>query len=55
LKKLFEDWKTEQTENKPDPDKEYAEKIGVKKEDLQKYRQIVESLKKLSIRKQTKI
>jgi flagellin-specific chaperone FliS len=47
IEKAFEDWKAEQAENKSDPDKEYAEKIGVKKEDLQRYRQIVESLEKI--------
>jgi flagellin-specific chaperone FliS len=45
IKKAFEEWKEEQKENSTEKaDKEYAEKLGVKKEDLQKYRDIVKSL-----------
>jgi len=47
-KKAFEDWEKEQRENPLErADKEYAEKLGVKKDDLQKYRQIVESSNKI--------
>lgn len=45
IKKAFEEWKKENKENPSEKaDKEYAEKLGVKKEDLQKYREIVKSL-----------
>ncbi len=45
IKKAFEDWKKYQKENSLEKaDKEYAEKLGVKEKDLQKYREIVKSL-----------
>lgn len=45
MKKALKDWKKEQKENPGEKaDKEYADKIGVKKEDLQKYRDIVKLL-----------
>lgn len=45
IKKAFEEWKKENQENSSDKaDKDYAEKLGVKKEDLQKYRDLVKSL-----------
>ncbi|MEK7091387.1 MAG: hypothetical protein AAB900_00165, partial [Patescibacteria group bacterium] len=45
IKKAFDDWREEQRENPLEKaDKEYANKLGVKKEDLQKYRQTVELL-----------
>lgn len=47
-KKALEDWQAEQKENPLDKaDKEYADKLGVKKEDLQKYRQTVEALNEI--------
>jgi flagellin-specific chaperone FliS len=46
LEKAFEQWKEQNRESPADKaDSEYAKKIGVKKEDLQKYRKIAESLK----------
>ncbi len=45
IKKAFDEWKKEKGENAGEKaDAEYAEKLGVKKEDLQKYREIVKSL-----------
>jgi len=45
IKKVFEEWKKKQKENpKEKADQEYADKLGVKKEDLKKYRDIVKSL-----------
>lgn len=48
IKKAFEEWKKEQGESpKEKADQEYANKLGVEKDDLQKYRKIVESLKNI--------
>ncbi len=45
IKKAFKEWQEIKKENPQDAaDKEYAEKIGVKKEDLKKYRDIVKKL-----------
>jgi hypothetical protein len=48
IEKAFKEWKSAKNESPLDKaDEEYAEKLGVKKEELQKYRQIVESLEKV--------
>lgn len=48
IKKSFKEWQKSQGENSLEvADKEYAEKLGVKKDDLLKYRKIVESLGKI--------
>lgn len=48
IKKAFEEWKESKGENPLErADNEYAEKLGVKKEELQKYRNIVELLEKI--------
>lgn len=48
IKKAFEEWQKAKEENPLEvADKEYAEKLGVKKEDLRKYRDIVNSLEKI--------
>jgi len=48
VKKAFQDWQEEQAKHNPDKlDEEYAQKIGVAKEDLQAYRKITESLSEI--------
>lgn len=48
IEKAFEVWQKKQEKNPLDwALKEYAEKLGVKKEDLQKYRKIIEELNKI--------
>lgn len=49
IEKAFKDWKEAQKgkDSKDKADQDYADKIGVKKEDLQKYRQIAENLQKI--------
>ena len=48
IEKAFKKWQTANSENQLDrADKEYAEKLGVKKEDLQKYRDIVKKLEQI--------
>lgn len=48
IEKAFKDWQAQQGENPLDrADREYAEKLGVKPEDLRQYREIVESLNKI--------
>lgn len=48
IEKAFKEWKESKGENPLDKaDKEYAAKLGVKKEDLQEYRRITESLEKI--------
>ena len=48
IEKAFKKWQTVNSENQLDrADKEYAEKLGVKKEDLQKYRDIVKKLEQI--------
>ncbi|MBP6911925.1 MAG: VWA domain-containing protein [Candidatus Pacebacteria bacterium] len=48
VKKALKEWKEEKQKNSPDKaDEEYAEKLGVEKKDLQKYRRIAEALQKI--------
>ena len=49
IEKAFEDWKKVQKEkdSKDKADEDYAQKIGVEKEQLQNYRKIVEELNKI--------
>lgn len=48
VKKAFKEWKEEKQKNNPDKvDQEYADKIGVEKEDLQEYRKIAEKLQEI--------
>ncbi len=48
IKKAFKEWQESQGENALDhADKEYAEKLGVTKTDLQRYRDIVKSFEKI--------
>lgn len=48
VKKALKEWKEENKKNDPDKtDQEYADKLGVNKEDLQQYRKVAEELEKI--------
>ncbi|OIO46965.1 MAG: hypothetical protein AUJ28_01545 [Parcubacteria group bacterium CG1_02_37_51] len=48
IKKAFKEYKEEKQKNNPDKiDQEYADKLGVEKKDLQKYRKLAEELEKI--------
>ncbi len=49
MEKAFQSWKEKRGESPADrADREYAEKLGVKPEDLRRYRDIVQSLEKIT-------